>query len=286
MRLRNHIISIILSLLALTVPILFKLNSGDIFSSNLWSLIAYVGVVTSPGLAFALFLRKWVKNVSDDMTFSVSIFFSILWVLFLYTWQSNQGLPISHMEILWSTVGVAAVFTVLGNLPNGKKLTASEPLKNKLPMFFSVLATLPIVLALLQPWNLIDTDLDDKAKYNVIYVLSQTPESISVRVNNPSAETSRLTVNLLEEGTNGAPFVFTDLVSSGATDVTFTLPPAETGECVRYAISYTLINSEQSYESSPMVIGNGYCKPETTRKPALPTNREELLNYLFSEGLK
>lgn len=287
MRLRNHLIAIVLSLIALTVPALTGLTQTDSEFTLVWSVVSYVGILTSPGLSFSLFLRKWVKNISDDMSFSITLLFSILWVLFLYTWQSNQGLPISHIEILWSAVGISLVFTLLGNLPNGKKITASEPIKNKLPMFIAIALSLPLGIYVIDHVGNETNSIErlEVAQYNMISVARQTEDAITVRINNPSESTARLTINFSKADIDAAPFVFTDVVSSGITEVTFATAGASNLECNRYLISYYLINAEIEY-GSEIAVGNLYCKEEPILKPALPTNRNDLLDYIYSEGLK
>jgi hypothetical protein len=287
MRLRNHLLAIILSIAALIIPSSFGLTSLDGSTSGLWSTIAAIGILTSPGLSFSLFLRKWAKNISDDMSMSLSILISITWILFIYTWQSNQGLTIQHIDILWSTVGVSLLFLLLGILPNGRKLGASEPLQNKIPMFISVfIIGTAGFLALSESYQSEIERNESEPKYNALSVIRQSPESVTIRIVNPSEETARLTVNLSNLLLNTPPFTFTDIISQGATDVTFALPDSGLGECVKYEVSYSIISSNSDYSADGIIVGNAYCQPERVRQPALPTDREDLLNYIFSEGLK
>lgn len=287
MRLKSHLIAIAISIFSLAVPSTFFLTSLDGTTGLAWSLVSLFGVITAPGLAFALFLRKWAKNISDDMSLSLSLVISISWVLFIYTWQSNQGLTIQHNSILWSTVGLSLLFTLLGILPNGKKIVASEPLKNKVPMLISV-AFLSISLVSSLNYILEVEESYEKAdsSYNAFSLVRQTPETITVRVTNPSEETARLSVNLFSRELDAPPFTFTDIVSSGDTEVTFALPYSDLEECVKYEFGYSINSSSVEYFADGIVIGNSYCRPEKVRSPALPTDRDKLLDYIFSEGFK
>ena len=283
MRLKNHLLAILSSLLILVLPTLFGLTSNETQFSLFWAVLTYIGILTSPGLAIALFFRRWVKNISDDMAFSLTLLLSIVWFTFLYTWQAAQGLSISHYDLLLSAVWTSIAFTILGSLPSGKTITASEPLKNKIPMFISIFLIIPSGVILIDS-NTFSPDVDKT--YVSITIDTGEGSDAYLEVHNPSENAARLSVSFVDSKINAELFSFTDVVAPGNTPIQINLPSSLENSCQSYTAKYSLINDTVSFESDELPILLGNCFKDDTIPNALPTKREELLNYIFWEGQK
>jgi hypothetical protein len=283
MSFNTHLYSIILALLAAVVPAIFNLAD-----SNLWSYIQILGILFTPGLSFSLFLRRWGKNVSDDIAFALSILISLAWIMFFVSWNSIRGEQFETDTLLFSVLGAVAIFMALGALPNGRELTPSEPVKYKIPLAISL--TLVIIFGSIA-YYLADTDKlsisPNESVSDIISVAGRNGDNITLRVYNPKDSLIRTTLYFEDIENKTVAEIFTDILGSGENYLTIKLPATSSEECRKYKLIYATSSSEGAYYDDIFLVSSGCYSPDSeSPKDALPTEREALLDYIYESSLE
>ena len=281
MNFKTHLYAIIASIIIFLFPNIFGLTE-----TTFWGYVQLIGLLLIPGLSFTLFLRKWSKAISDDIAFAVTILISILWVSFLVSWYSIQGAPFDSESIFFSMLGAAVIFTALGALPNGRELTSSEPLKYKYPM---LIATASIAIVGVLGYNLADKEnlflSGEDRNINVVSLVGQTDDSVTFRVYSPSQDLVRTTLFFEDVETALSTEIFTDILQNGENFITLKLPKTGESECRKFKLIYSS-SSESDFYYDDIFINSYGCSSsvESTIKEALPTNREDLLDFIYEKG--
>jgi hypothetical protein len=281
MNFKTHIYAIIASIIIFLVPNLFGLTE-----TTFWGVVQLLGLLLIPGLSFSLFLRKWNKAISDDIAFAVTILVSILWVSFLVSWYSIQGAPFDSESIFFSMLGATVIFTALGALPNGRDLTSSEPVKYKYPM---AIATVLVFIFGILGYSLADKDnlflSGEEATTNVVSLVGQTDNSVTFRVYSPSKDLVRTTLFFEDVATGLSTEIFTDILKNGDNYLTLKLPATGESECRKFKLIYSN-SSESDFYYDDIYINSYGCSSsaESSLREALPTNREELLDFIYEKG--
>lgn len=283
MSFKTHMYSILVALLAALVPAMFNLADN-----NVWSYIQLLGVVFTPGLSFALFIRKWGKNISDDIAFALSVVMSLAWVMFFVAWNSIRGENFESDTLLFSIFGAAVIFIALGSLPNGKDLNSSEPAKYKIPVAIS--SILIIAFGTIS-YNLSDVDSlfmePGQSNSNIVSLAGRSDEGVTLRIYNPEDKIVRTTLYFVEVDSNFTNEIFTDILGSGENYITLKLPSDPIDECKKYKIVYSTSSNIEVYYSDIFLASEGcYSQELAIPRSALPTNREKLLDYIYESGLK
>jgi hypothetical protein len=280
---KTHIYSIIVALLAAIVPAIFNL-----VDANFWSYVQLLGILFTPGLSFSLFLRRWGKNISDDIAFALSILVSLAWIMFFVSWNSIRGEQFETDTLLFSILGAVAIFMALGALPNGRELTPSEPLKYKMPLAISL--SLIVVFGSIA-YDLAETDKlyinPNESVSNTISVAGRNGDNITLRIYNPGDRLVRTTLYFEDIETKSVAEIFTDILGGGENYLTLKLPTISGDLCRKYKLIYATSSSEGAYYDDIFLASTGcYSTMPEEPRDALPTEREALLNYIYESGLK
>lgn len=256
--------------------------------NNVWSYIQILGLMFTPGLSFSLFLRKWGKNVSDDIAFLLSIVVSIMWVMFFVSWNSIRGEEFTSDTLLLSAFGAAVIFVLFAVIPNGREVGSVEPVKYKIPMAISVALGLLFGGSAFTLSNIDNLNLDEHDNQtNLIAVEGRIDDNVTLRIYNPEDKLVRVTIYFEDVGSSFPAEVFTDILDSGDNYITLSLPRSGTIECTKYRLIYAT-SSELTTYSGDIFIASTACYTDEIllQQEALPTTREDLLDYIYHSSLK
>jgi hypothetical protein len=281
---KRYIISILVALALLTFPRLIV--AEDEFISNTLGVITLFGIVLSPGISFSLFLKRWVKNISDDVIFSSSFFFSIFWIGVASYTSFSQGMSFSRVEIFYWILLATVLLTIAGSIPVKKEQSRGEPFRNRLPAI-AIFITLGI-FGVYAYGVAVDRYEERQIPVvdNSISVLGQNAEETTIRINNPSTSLMRVTLYFIDIVSAESSEIYTDVLGSGESFINIRLPYKET-ECRQYQLVY--YSSLEGESLSKDVFLNSYgCSSNVDIQPqgALPQSRKDLLEYLYEVGLK
>lgn len=283
MSFKTHLYLIIAALLAAVFPAIF-----DLADSNLWSYIQLGGILFTPGLSFSLFLRRWGKNISDDIAFALSILISLAWIMFFVSWNSIRGEQFETDTLLFSVLGAVVIFMALGALPNGRELTPSEPLKYKIPLAISLVL---IIIFGAAAYSLSDTEKlyinPNESISNTISIAGRNGDNVTLRIYNPDDSLVRTTLYFEDVENKNVAEIFTDVLGDGENYLTLRLPPASELECRKYKLIYATSSEKGSYYDDIFLASSGcYLTENEEPREALPTEREALLDYIYESGLE
>jgi hypothetical protein len=284
MRLKGYLVLLLTAICLLIFPRLVVTDNELL--SNILSGLTFIGILLSPGISFAMFLKRWTKNVSDDMVFASAFFFSILWIGLTSYVSFSQGIPFNHVEILYWILIASLVLAILSvppksisGAPNG-----GEPFVNKLPAIVLILVLGVSGIVSYSNSSARGIEVNNDALDYSIAIEEQTENSTMVRINNPSDSPMRVTLYFIDTLSAENSEIYTNVLRSGESFVNLSLPYSSK-ECRQYQLVY--YSSLEDIEVGKDIFLNSYgCSARANPEPrgALPKTKSKLLQYIYRVG--